>query len=277
MLGRVRLFLFLAFVAGALAGSAIGAVPTGGTVSPASPTTTWTGGPFLTSNPTGICLTALDPACDNFQLTIVPPATGSYTVDIAVSASGEGNDVDLYVYGPNGGRVDSSTTASGNERVTLDNPAGGTYRVETNAWLVEPGTTYSGTAALNVNVVTPPAPDSVLWAFDKSAPQASVEVPLRVVLVGFAPGELDTAKLLAEIPNAQRPGVLIPRGTSPSPDEAQFPFGTTTLINHGRAYYGGTKPFLVPYEYRWKPQVVLRAVGVRLGTLRGDVREQHDR
>ena len=100
---------------------------------------------------------------------------------------------------------------------------------------------------------------------DASAPQASVEVPLRVVLVGFAPGELDTSQLISEIPNLQRPGVLIPRGTSPSADEAQFPLGTSTLINHGRAYYGGTKPFLVPYEYRWKPKVVYAPAGFASG------------
>ena len=138
----------------------------------------------------------------------------------------------------------------------LENPAAGTYRVSVLAWLVTPGGTYDGKATLSV--LSPPQPDpgSVKWSYDTSAPQASVEVPLRVVLVGFAPGELDTAKLLAEIPNLQRPGVLIPRGSSPSADEAQFPLGTSTLVNHGRAYYGGTKPFLVPYEYRWKPKVI---------------------
>ena len=32
------------------------AVPAAGTVSPATPTSSWTGGPFLTSNPSGLCL-----------------------------------------------------------------------------------------------------------------------------------------------------------------------------------------------------------------------------
>ena len=32
-------------------------------------------------------------------------------------------------------------------------------------------------------------------------------MPLRVVMVGFSPGEVDTAKLLSRIPNSQRPGV----------------------------------------------------------------------
>ena len=80
-------------------------------------------------------------------------------------------------------------------------------------------------------------------------------MPLRVVAVGFAPGELDEAKVLGEIPNFQRPGVLIPRGTTSSGD--QFPlFGAETLVNHGRNYYNDSKPFTVPYEYTWKPQLI---------------------
>lgn len=75
-------------------------------------------------------------------------------------------------------------------------------------------------------------------------------------MVGFKPGEVDESKILGQVPNFQQPGVLIPRGKSNNPDNADFPFGADTLVNHGRAYYDNTKPFLVPYEYRWKPQVV---------------------
>jgi hypothetical protein len=257
MRGRL-VFLLLCVLAGAAAllpASGGAAVPASGTVSAAAPSVSWTGGPFVTSNPSGVCLTSVDPACDNFQLTIAPPTTGDYTVDIVVSAP-EGNDIDLAVYGPAGTRVGSSATESGTEKVTLTKPAAGTYRVQTLAWLVEPGTTYDGSAKLNV-LASPstPEPGSVLWNYDRSAPQASVEVPLRVVMVGFQPNELDAAKILGEIPNNQRPGVLIPRGTNPSGDTGPL-FGLETLINHGRRYYDGSSPFLVPYEYKWKPQLV---------------------
>jgi hypothetical protein len=257
MITRVRL-VFLALAVGllAVAGPAPGATPAAGGVSPVATTTTWKGGPFLTSNPSGVCVASVDPSCDTFSLTITPPATGSFSVEITTKASAAGDDYDLYVYGPSGGSVGSSASESGDEKVVLDNPAAGVYRVSVIAYLVAPGGTFDGKATLSV--ATPPIsdPKSVQWNYDPAAAQASVEVPLRVVLVGFAPDELDTSKLLAEIPNLQRPGVLIPRGTSPSADEAQFPLGTSTLINHGRAYYGGNKPFLVPYEYKWKPKVV---------------------
>jgi hypothetical protein len=254
---RVPLVLpaLIAGLVALLPAAAQAAVPSGGTVSTATPTSSWTGGPFLTSNPSGLCL-VVDPACDRYTLTIAPPATGSYTVEITTTPSAEGDDYDLYVDGPGGQRVGSSTTSSGHEKVVLTNPPAGAYTVSTLAWLVSPGGTYQGKAALSVASAPPAAdPTSVLYPYDPSAAQAKVEVPLRVVAVGFAPGELDEAKILGEIPNYQRPGVLIPRGQGSSGD--QFPlFGAETLVNHGRNYYNNTKPFTVPYEYTWKPQFV---------------------
>jgi hypothetical protein len=240
-----------------LAGSSVlhASTPAAGTVSPAAGTATWTGGPFVTSNPSGLCL-VLDPACDAYALTIVPPSVGNYTVEITTTPSSESDDYDLYVNGPTGARVGSSTSSGGHEKVVLQNPPAGTYTVNTLAWLVAPGGTYTGKASLVVGSAPPPADTgSVLHEVDPAAAQATVEVPLRVVAVGFAPGELDEAKVLGEIPNTQRPGVLIPRGQTSSGD--QFPlFGVETLVNHGRNYYNSSKPFLVPYEYRWKPQLI---------------------
>jgi hypothetical protein len=234
-----------------------GATPAGGTVSPAATTTSWQGGPFLVPNPSGACVGTVTPGCDTYSLTITPPATGSYTVDVTTNPSSPDDDYDLYVYAPNGALVGKSAGATGHEQVTLDNPAAGTYNVLVVAYLVNPGDGYTGTAAMTVAPppVTPD-PTSVNWAWDSSKPQETVTVPLRVVMVGFKPGQVDESKLLGQVPNFQQPGVLIPRGKSNNPDNADFPFGADTLVNHGRAYYDNTKPFLVPYEYRWKPQVV---------------------
>jgi hypothetical protein len=262
---RARVLL-LGLVLGltALVPVANAAAPSAGTVSPVAPTSSWTGGPFVTSNPSGVCFVA-DPACDAYALTIVPPASGNYTVEITTTPSAEGDDYDLYVNNSAGQRVGSSTTDGGREKVTLSNPPGGTYTVNTLAWLVQPGGTYQGKATLAVSSAPPTSdPGSVLYSYDPNAAQAKVEVPLRVVAVGFAPGELDEAKILGEIPNYQRPGVLIPRGEGSSGD--QFPlFGAETLVNHGRNYYNNTKPFTVPYEYTWKPQFVYAPAGFTQG------------
>src|SRR5919201_904797 len=262
---KVTWLLPLAFgiVAAALAvllpGSATSAVPASGTVSPVQPTATWQGGPAVASNPSGVCIGGgLDVVCDRYLLTITPPATGDYSVNITLSIPNSGDDWDLFVYGPDGKEVGSSTNGAGaSESVPLNNPAAGTYEVFANPWLVNPGSTYNGSATMTVGKTYPPADkSSVLWDYDANAPQASVEVPLRVVMVGFKPGEVDASQVLGQIPNTQRQGVLIPWNQNPSGDSADFPFGADTLVNHGRAYYDNSKPFLVPYEYKWKPQLI---------------------
>jgi hypothetical protein len=243
----------LVLAAALLPGSGIAATPAAGTVSPTSTTTTWKGGPFVVSTPQYGTSECTDVTCDVYKLTIVPQATGSTTVTIETSMAA-GNDIDLYVYDPAGRRVGSSAGETGNERVVLNDPPAGTYTVRVLPWLVEPLATFDGKATMT-NSLVPTTKDSTLWAYDRSAPQASVEVPLRVVMVGFQQGEVDAAKVLGEIPNSQRPGVLIPRGSSPSGDVSPL-FGAETLVNHGRRYYQDARPFLVPFEYKWKPQLV---------------------
>jgi hypothetical protein len=239
--------------------SASSAVPASGTISPAQTTAAWQGGPAVASNPSGACIGAgLDVICVRYLLTIAPPATGTSAVDISITIPNADDDWDLFVYGPDGKQIGSSTNGAGAaESVQINNPAAGTYEVFVNPWLVMPGNTYNGKATLTVGKSYPPASTgSVLWDYDANAPQASVEVPLRVVMVGFAPGSVDASQVLGQIPNTQRPGVLIPWNQNPSGDSADFPLGADTLVNHGRSYYDNSKPFLVPYEYKWKPQLV---------------------
>ena len=255
MRARVLLVGVVLGLTALLPAAANAAAPAAGSVSPVAPSSTWTGGPFVTSNPSGLCF-AVDPACDSYTLTIVPPATGSYTVEIATTPSAEGDDYDLFVNGPGGERVGSSTSSGGNEKVVLTNPAGGTYTVQ-HARLARPARRHlpgQGDAERRRRAAARDT-GSVLYRYDPAAAQATVEVPLRVVAVGFAPGELDEAKVLGEIPNVQRPGVLIPRGQTSSGDQSPL-FGNETLVNHGRNYYNESKPFTVPYEYTWKPQLI---------------------
>jgi hypothetical protein len=244
-------------VAVLLPGAATSAVPASGTVSPAATSVTWTGGPAVVSNPSGVCVGGVDVTCDRFLLTITPPATGNYSVQIRLSTPNSGDDWDLYVSGPDGTSESSASPAGNAEVVTLNNPPAGTWQVYGNPWLVDAGSTYSASATMEVGKVYPPSTmGSVLYDFDAAAPQAKLEAPLRVVMVGFKPGEVDTSKVLGEIPNVQRPGVLIPRGTNPGADNHPLLIGNEGLINHGRAYFDNSSPFLVPYQYTWKPQLI---------------------
>jgi len=254
------LLVLLASLALLLPTAGAAATPTGGTVSPLTPTARWTGGPFVASNPAG-CVSTLDPSCDTFALTINPPASGNYTVDIVVStAAPNDDDYDVYVYSPSGARAGSSTNGgTPPEKVTLDNPAAGTYTVQVQPWLVTPGATYSAVATLTTSTSVTGDTSSSLWSWDKNAAQASADVPLRVVMVGFKPGEVDESAVLGQVPASQRPGVLIPRadsGGGSCDNESPWVEGAATLLNHGRCYYEGTKPFLVPTEYRWKPKLI---------------------
>src|SRR6266511_401018 len=187
--------LATATVAAALAvlvpSSARSAVPGSGTVSPAQTTASWQGGPAVASNPSGVCVGGgLDVICDRYLLTITPPATGDYSVEIGITIPNADDDWDLFVYGPDGTRVGSSTNGAGSaETVPLNNPPAGTYEVYANPWLVNPGGMYNGKATLTVGKTYPPADKgSVLWDFDASAPQATAEVPLSVVMVGLRAG-----------------------------------------------------------------------------------------
>jgi hypothetical protein len=100
------------------------ATPGSGTVSATSPSS-WSGA-FMTPTASSNCGGASNPACDNFRLTIQPPA-GSFRVDIKLQPTG---DWDLQVYAPNGALAGSSGNGPNQlETVTLANPAAGTYTV----------------------------------------------------------------------------------------------------------------------------------------------------
>src|SRR5438093_1838055 len=88
------------------------ATPTSGTVSESNPNVTWTGAimpanPDLLNSPR--CAGANAGNCDNFNLSIVPPAAGfgPYVVEIRLQPQG---DWDMEIYNPNG----NYRTGSGN-------------------------------------------------------------------------------------------------------------------------------------------------------------------
>lgn len=130
-----------------IASGALAAEPGSGTLSPDSSSVGWTGGPFLVSNPAA-CVPG-GPACDTFQLTLVPPSQGDYVVEITTASANDGDDYDLFVFDSEGNQVGSAATASGNEKVTLVNPPADTYDVVVQPFLVAAGSTYDGQATLS--------------------------------------------------------------------------------------------------------------------------------
>ena len=133
------------------------ASPTSGTVRAPGDRVTWTGGPFVTSNPTNptpgapFC-EAPQPGCDHYTLTVTPQAAPS-TLVIDVRPDNPADDYDLYVYGPNG-QLEGSSAASpgdapgGAEAVAIGAPPAGEYDVVVQAYAVLPGSTYAAAASL---------------------------------------------------------------------------------------------------------------------------------
>jgi hypothetical protein len=162
-----RLCVFLALGCALAASAAWAATPGSGTVSTATGAT-WQGKTFLVSNPTSLVTGIvgegnidcgngisyeLDPSCDVYLLTVAPPLSGLYLVEIGITAAGAADDFDLYIYDSGGQLVGVAATAAGNERVALSQLPAGTYQVVVGGWLVDVGSTYSASASINTNVI----------------------------------------------------------------------------------------------------------------------------
>lgn len=162
------------------------AVPGTGTVSKRSDAS-WTGGPFTVPNPAA-CATNFDPLCDHFSL-VVDAKPGTHVAVAITNADPSANDFDLFVYAPDGTLVTSSTTATGTEQAVFEHKAqyaGQAYEVRVQPWLVNPGVTYSGVAAVTreeVDVVREclePVPASVSLDFVEN-----IELRTMVLLDGI--------------------------------------------------------------------------------------------
>jgi hypothetical protein len=130
------------------------ATPSGAAISADSPTITWAGRTWGAPNPLScFAVSGVDPTCDRFALTIVSPKK-NFVVTIRVTAANATDqtaptdDLDLFVRDPNGNTIASSGTSGGIEELVLSNPPAGTYTVVVQPFVVVPGGTYSGFAAM---------------------------------------------------------------------------------------------------------------------------------
>ena len=157
LLERRRAPLATALVGGLLlCTSAWAASPPSGTVSSSSPQANWTGGPLTPT--ASSCGGPSNPACDNYKLTIVPPAF-AFKVEITLTMQPT-DDYDLEVYGPDGSLVGQSGNSVGQaELVVLTNPAGGTYTVSASPYAPLLGA-YAGSAKIG-QLPAPPPPSTV--------------------------------------------------------------------------------------------------------------------
>ncbi|HKN53706.1 MAG TPA: hypothetical protein VJX66_14490 [Amycolatopsis sp.] len=132
------------------------ATPASATLSPSTPTVSWSG-EFMTPTAGG-CGSDHNPACDNFKLTFVPPAAGTGPYAVRITLQPNIGDWDLEVYGPDGAFINGDGNSAGVlETVILpNNPAGGTYTVTAVPFSPTPNSpSYTAAAEL---IQAPPRP-----------------------------------------------------------------------------------------------------------------------
>lgn len=137
------------------------ASPASGTLLRARPWVTWSGGPYVLSEPNYVNATCLggarDPLCDHYALKVDLGEAARIQVSVTTSGANpndgiqplDGNDYDLYVYSPEGVLLAYAANTQGNERLIFQHRSrfkGRPYEVRVHPWFVRPGSTYKGSA-----------------------------------------------------------------------------------------------------------------------------------
>ncbi len=122
---------------------------------------TWSGGPFILSEPNYVAADCLggknDPLCDHFALTVNLADGAQIEVSVTTRSPNpeegaqpiDGDDYDLFVYRPDGALVAEAANTRGNEKIVFTHSArfsGKPYEIRVHPWFVLPGSTYKGTA-----------------------------------------------------------------------------------------------------------------------------------
>ncbi|HKQ52471.1 MAG TPA: fibronectin type III domain-containing protein [Pyrinomonadaceae bacterium] len=179
-----------------LAGSA--ADPASGTLSPATPTLTYTGGPNLVSNPSGQAgdVDCVNLPCDDFALTINVPAgyENTHQVRIVVSWPIPAEDYDLQVTG-----IGSSGNTPGTPEVVVGPAVSGSHTVRVIPFLVAGGT-FTTTITLEPKPAAPPGGGSVTTG---TSPRFETYTPPADSGLGTSAGE---PSIGFGKPSAQFPG-----------------------------------------------------------------------
>lgn len=200
-----RRFRVAALVAFLVAGIVIqlpgrAAIPATGILDSSNSTAPWSGS-FLASVPTLTpvgCAGPADPSCDHFFLTVDLPHNTLINVAVSTPPSAnediQPNDVDLYVYAPDGlTALASSAAPHGQETLTFNHNAiaygTGPYEIRVQPWLVEPNTPYDGVARVGDEIdvegqdclQVPPVPAPPLAPPDTADP---IKLSVTVLLDG---------------------------------------------------------------------------------------------
>lgn len=217
------------------------AEPSEGSIASPKDEVTWSGGPFVASNPAG-CVGTVDPTCDHFILRIESQGVKNVLVAIAPGEGFEDDDYDLFVYDDQGNLMGSNADGDGYESVIFENTGAAFYEVRVQPWLVDAGSTYSGVA-----MRTREQP------VDTSVQDCNEFVPAAVAVDTGQPIELSVMMLLDGTDAAVAKELMARAAQSYAQRNIQLvlkrtravSFTSTTssgLIEESKAFLGGVRP-----------------------------------
>ena len=175
-------FVVLAFSTAIFAATS----PASGTVSPASPTLTYTGGPFPISNPsspTGDNPPAcVEGTCSVFTLNVSIPSTdfNSYKATLTVGWTNSGTttlggattDYDVYIYSPDVTTEVGRAASQANPEVAVFNvQPGGSYEIWVDPFDVSPSVAFTATVTLTRNTGTSWPPNAGVTTVPPGTPR----------------------------------------------------------------------------------------------------------
>jgi hypothetical protein len=218
------------------------ATPPAGSLGGKSKAVSWTG-TATASNPAA-CVGPADPTCDHYALTLNVRANQDVSVGIV---GAEGDDWDLFVYGPDGSQVASSATPSSSESVVIDGQPAGTYEVRVQPFTVTPGASYDGRAAVVKSAESAPIdeeqeclePVPAAVGTDHLTGGPQLDLAVRVLVDG--PSTARAQEIFATAASSYEPLATTLRAVSFETvsftgDDAQG------LIDQAKAHFGGARP-----------------------------------
>ncbi|HEX8144317.1 MAG TPA: Calx-beta domain-containing protein [Pyrinomonadaceae bacterium] len=187
---------------------ALAGTPSSGTLSPANPLITYTGGPFATSNPTSpvgenppVCSPATP--CDEFALTVSIPSgsTTDYSVVVTIDWTDSGttttgnsaSDYDVYIYQPDGITKVGQGPGTSKPEIAIFQALPGNYRVIVVPYDVSPTVPFNGKIELVASAaVVQPTPKPLPQATG-STPRYGIFTPPQSILTRVAPSPTPSA------------------------------------------------------------------------------------
>ena len=131
------------------------ATPSSGSMSPATPTASWSGGPFTGSASDPVAADCTNSTCDNFLLTVTGTDASIHKVTVRIDWTNPLNDLDLHAFNnATGAELAVDGQPVGNAEQVTFTGAPGVYRISV---LVYRAVNESYTAVANL-VTTPPEP-----------------------------------------------------------------------------------------------------------------------